>query len=344
MSWLGSLCTRGGSLDPPLFVSSRYENATSPLTCGIISFVEMNDRPGLAGRQPEIVALGRWVGLQGRSARRFWGGLGVWAVLCGALSTGHLRWDADRLLPLAMVLLLSELAWGSLWDLATHVDWFRLIRARPAGGYPKQFRGLPYTLPHAPGGRLARAWGWAGHWWREVFWPAAGQALMGGLAALALAVVLSLLLPSRLRTAYAALAALLSLGVLQGRGGREPLAGQAFLQVGLSWVAGSLALAEGTQETVLIALAFSVAAWGALRADRGLGGGRWLLNGGLLLVVGLMIAWEQPLVAGLLALLFFGPLALQLSAPGEDTARAGFLERVAPWLMAAMLAAAVGLL
>lgn len=304
----------------------------------------MNDRPGLAGRQPEIVALGRWVGLQGRWTRRYWGWMGTWAVLCGAVASGHLRWDADLLLPLAIVLLLSELAWGSLWDVVTRVDWFRLLSTRPSCGQAARPRGLPYTLPQAPGGRLARAWSRAGRWWREVFWPSAGTALMGGLAALALAVVLSLLLPGRMRPLYAALVALLGLGVLLGRVGRPPLAGQALLQVGLSWLAGSLVLASGTQEMVALALAFSVVAWGALRADRGLKFGRWLLNGGWLLVMGLMIAWKQPLVAGLLALLFFGPLALQtLSAEGPE-GRAGFLERTAPWLMAAMLVAAVGLL
>jgi len=306
--------------------------------------VERNDRPGLAGRQPEIGAPARGVGLQGRVTRRYWGWMGVWAVLCGAVATGALRWDAEVLLPLALVLLLSELAWGSLWDLSTGVEWFRLLSSRPAGGYPTRFRGLPYTLPHAPGGRFARAWGRTMHWWREVFWPAAGLALMGGLAALALAVVLSLLLPGRMRPLYAALVALLSLGVLYGKTGRPFFAGQALVQVGLGWLAGSLVLASDTRDAAALALSFSVVAWGALRADRGLWGGRWLLNGGLLLVVGLMIAWNQPLVAGLLALLSFGPLALQIPSADGSEARTGFLERLAPWLMASMLVAAVGLL
>ena len=74
-------------------------------------------------------------------------------------------------------------------------------------------------------------------WWREAFWPAAGAALLGLLAALLLVIILTLLLPGGLRPLHAVLAALIGLGLVQRWRGREPLATQALARVGLGWLA-----------------------------------------------------------------------------------------------------------
>jgi hypothetical protein len=311
------------------------------VTCGIIPGVEANDRPAPYRTDTGLTLSGRLVGLQGRLARPFWGVMGVWAVLCGALASNHLRWKGDNLLTLAMVLLLADLGWGSFFDLATGTDW---LTPPPAGRSPSQSPGrsrLPYTLPDSPGGRILRAGSRAGSWWRDRFWPGAGSALLGLLVAAILTVVLALLLPPRLYPLNAALVVLTGAGVLLRRWGAF-LAGQAAVLVGLSWLAGHMVFAEANTPSLVLASGFTVAAWGILRASQGLKAGLWLLNGGLAIAVIALVFLKQPLAAGVVGLLLFGQLVLQPSLRfGGDPARVA--RRMWPWVMAAMLVAALAI-
>jgi hypothetical protein len=311
---------------------------------------------------------GRLIGLQGRLARLFWGLLGIWSAVCGALASNQVRWTGADLLALALVLLLTELAWGSFWDLLVGIDLRRLGTGQRAPAQPPRAGGLPYTQPDSPGGRISLGLGRLASWWRGVFWPGAGPALLGSLAAVALAAVLSLLLPERVLLLNAALLALTGLGVIQRRWGRAPLAVQAMVLVGLSWLAGHAVFAEVSRPSLILALAFTAAAWGALRAAAGQRRGLWLLDGGQIIAVALLAVLKQPLAAGLAGLLLFGQLALQpalraiegpapraglrsaakqsgeapfgdpVLGPGVDPAL--LMRRAWPWLLAAMLVAA----
>jgi hypothetical protein len=280
------------------------------------------------------------VGLHGRLARPFWGMLGLWSVLCGALASGQLRLESDELLTLLLTLLLADLAWGNLWDLAVGTDWFGLL----AQGWPVRHApapaGLPYTLPHSPGGRIFGALGRFGTWWRETFWPAGGPALLGVVAAAVLAIVLNLLLPDRLRLLNALLVALIGLGLVLHRRGRAPLGGTALVQTGLCWLAGHMAFAKLNAPTLTLALAFSIAVWGALRLAEQKRGALWLLNGGQVVAAALLAAVKQPLAAGLVGLFLLGQVALQPSLYHDGQAVRIF-RRGWPWLMAAMLVAAL---
>lgn len=290
----------------------------------------------------EHLISGRLVGLQGRLRRPFWGLAGPWAVLCGALAAEGLAWGGEALLTLMLVLLLTELAWGSLWESAAGTDWFgTLVQDWPAEGAPILPR-LPYTQPGSPGGRLvARLEGLAG-WWRGVFWPEAGPALLGLLAAAILAVALALLLPASLRPLHAAVVALAGLGLAWRRHGRDALAGAALVQVGLGWLAGHLAFAGLDWPSLLMALCFAVAVWGGLRLARGLAGGLSLLNAGQAAAAGLLVVQKQPLAAGAVGLLLLGQVALQPGLyQGDDAGR--LFRRTWPWLLAAMLLAALAL-
>lgn len=266
--------------------------------------------------------------------------MGVWAAFCGALASNHLRWEGEDVLTLAMVIVLADLGWGSFFDLATGTGWFP-PSARDRN--PPQSPGrlpLPYTLPDSPGGRLFR-WGRrARRWWRDLFWPSAGPALLGLLAAVILIVVLGLLLPSRLYSLNAVLVVLTGLGVLLRWRGNAFLAGQAAVLVGLSWLAGHMALAEANASSVALALAFTLGTWGILRVSQGLRMGVWLLNGGLVVAVTALLVLKQPLAAGFVGLMLFGQMALQPSLRfGGDPARV--VRRMWPWVMAAMLVAAL---
>jgi hypothetical protein len=316
-------------------------------------------RRGRMGRRDSDSSLGgftpaRLVGLEGRLTRPFWGFVGGWAVLCGALASNQLglidvqdSWT-DDLLNLVLVVLLAELAWGSLWDLATGPDWFRLLAGTPegTGGWPPErpaaLPSLPYSQPASPGGRLVWGLNRLLGWWRETFWPTAGRGLLGILAAAVLATVLTLLLPARLGPLNLALVALVGLGVIQRRHGRAPAAVQACFQVGLTWLAGHAAFAPVGRPSLILALAFVLATWGVLRAGEGLPRGLWLVNGGQVVAVGLLVWLRQPLPAGLAGLLLLGQIVQQpaLRFGPEPEKR---VDRLWPWLMAAMLVAALAL-
>lgn len=295
------------------------------------------------GDRAEPPISGHWIGLRARLASPFWGWLGAWSVLCGALASNHLRWEGELLLDLILVLLLAELAWSSLWDLAVGTDWFRPLSEDWPPTRPARLVALPYTQPDAPGGRLARGVGRLAIWWREAFWPAAGPALLGLLGAAVLTAVLAFFLPSRLRPLYAGLVALTGLGMVQRQRGRNPLGAQALMRVGLCWLAGHATFAELGTTSLILAVAFSLAAWGNLRLAAGLGRGLWLLNGGQAVGVFLLLALKQPVMAGVAGLIFFGQVAMQPALRiGQDLAVSSAVSRRTwPWLLAAMLVVAL---
>ena len=64
-------------------------DATSGESCGIIGRVDAQDGPQWYKQAgPPRLVPGHLFGVQGRIARPFWGLLGIWAVLCGALASG----------------------------------------------------------------------------------------------------------------------------------------------------------------------------------------------------------------------------------------------------------------
>jgi hypothetical protein len=295
------------------------------------------------GARPEERLTGHWIGLQARLVSPFWGWLGAWSVLCGALASNDLQWEGDLLLNLALVLLLAELGWGSLWDLAVGTDWFRPLAEHWPPSQPARLVALPYSLPHAPGGRLARTLSRLVQWWRDAFWPTVGSALLGLLGVVVLTSVLAHFLPARLRPLYAGLVALTGLGVFQRHRNKDPLGALALVRVGLCWLAGHATFAEPGAISVILAIAFSLAAWGNLRVAAGLSRGLWLLNTGQVVAVVVLLAVKQPVAAGIAGLLLFGQLAMQpmLRYGGGDLVTLRVSRRTWPWLLAAMLVVAL---
>jgi hypothetical protein len=154
--------------------------------------------------------------------------------------------------------------------------------------------------------------------------------------------VLALLLPPRLYPLNAVLVALTGAGVLLRWRNREFLAGRAAVLVGLSWLAGHMVFADASASSLVLALAFTIAAWGILRVSQDRKAGLWLLNGGLAVAAIALVLLKQPLAAGAVGLLLFGEMALQPSLRfGGDPARV--LRRIWPWVMVAMLAAALAI-
>jgi len=249
------------------------------------------------------------------------------------------------LITLLFVAIVVTLGWGTMWHLATTTDWFEVLASSRPLSQAGSRRGLPYTLPGSPAGRLGRWLQSFSGWWRETFWPSLGSPVRGLVVAAALTGAMWLILPARLGPLYVAFAALVGLAIVRQRRGKGSPGAEALARVGLGWLAGYVALTEMQWPSLALALCFALGAWGALRIGGGQTAGRaglWLLNGGLVLGLAVMIAAKQPLAAGGLGLALFGQVACQLplSQGGDPRSTAG---RTWPWLMAAMTVAAAAI-
>lgn len=286
----------------------------------------------------------RLLGLQGCLARPAWGGVGVLAVISGSLASNAFYVDGEGLLTLLLVWLLTSLGWGTLWNLIAGEDWFQLLAQGWPPERPASVPVLPYTRPGALGGRIAR---WIGRfvgWWQESLVPAKQLVLVALATTLVLTTALTLILPARLIPLSAAVIALVGIALAQRLRGNRPLAATALLQVGLGWLAGHLAFAEMTIASWVLALCFSLAVLGILRAAENQSAGLWLQDGSQTIVIVLLAVLGLPLAAGLAGLFLVGQIALQ---PGlyfsGHLNRIRYSSRSWPWLMAAMLTAALAL-
>jgi hypothetical protein len=271
--------------------------------------------------------------------------IGLWAAVCGVLAAAQWPPQTADLIQLLFVAILVSLGWGTVWQLVTTTDWFGVL----ANGRPQAQgtlrRGLPYTQPGSPAGQLGQWLGAAAGLWRARFWPSLGAPAMGLVVAVALVGASAVILPGRLGLLYGAFAALVGLAFVRQRRGKGSPGAEALARVGLGWLAGHLAYGEMQGPSWALALCFALCSWGALRAGSGQSSrraGLWLLNGGQVLGLVVMIAAKQPLAAGSLGLALFGQVALQLPlAQGGD--RRVMVRRTWPWLMGAMAVAAVAI-
>ena len=271
--------------------------------------------------------------------------VGLWAAVCGVLAAVQWPPQSADLIRFLFVVILVTLGWGTVWQLVTTTDWFGVLANSRPYSPATPGRGLPYTQPGSPAGRLGRRLGLFAGWWRETFWPSLGSPARGLLVAAALIGASAAILPARLGPLHVAFAALVGLAIVRQRRSKGSPGGEALARVCLGWLAGYLAFGEMQWPSPALALCFALCAWGALRIGSRQTAGRsglWLLNGGLVLGLVVMVAARQPLAAGGLGLALFGQVALQLPlAQGGD--RRGVVRHTWPWLMAAMAVAAVAI-
>jgi hypothetical protein len=169
-----------------------------------------------------------------------------------------------------------------------------------------------------------------------------GPAVLGSVAAAILVLVLNLMLPERIHPLNLLFVIILALGVVLSRRGYVFLVGQALVLVALSWLAGNMAFADLSRPSAILALCFAVAAWGILHLGAGRRVGQWLQNGAQCGALVLLVVLRQPLAAGLVGLLLFGQVALQI-AFRSDADPDRLMRRTWPWLMASMMIAAVAI-
>lgn len=262
----------------------------------------------------------------------------AWATLCGVVASGSFGWQGQDWLRLALLVLLVDGGWGTLWTALGTTNWATPLRRWHNWRFGEPFATPPYTLPGSPGDQASRWLGQLRTWWRDVFWPTCGHALSAIIIALPVTVILGALMGTKLLLLSAAALATMQLG-LAWEGGQGSIAPKwdAAIAVTLPWLAGHVASGPLTLRSAGLALAFALA-WGtAWQANSPWE--RMLGIGAQLLAVTLLVALHHPLAAVGLLLLLVPQLAL-LPWLRRGQPASWYVRHTRPWLMAAMLVAA----
>jgi hypothetical protein len=175
------------------------------------------------------------------SLTRPWLRLGPgWAMLAGALSTGHFAFDLLLMMQLVTLWLLVDPLLGMLWDLSVEQGLWRKVATAPLGPAAATGFSLPYVQPDSIAGRFVLRVRRYQRWWRESYWPENGQAVtsfwLGTLLALLIALFLSTTIfwLTLLTLAMIILAGQLSRELSSPQGGRL----QSVVQLLLPWCLG----------------------------------------------------------------------------------------------------------
>ena len=283
---------------------------------------------GIFGLQASAPNLLRWLGP-------------TWAVVCGLIASGGFDGQADSWLRLALLILLVDGGWGSLWTALGATDWATPLSRWRAWRKSTPTAQLPYTQPEAPGGKLSHIGGGLRSWWTEVLWPTCGPALLTLLIALPTAALIAILLGEELILLSVAAVATMQLATIWTRGGKDvPPGWDALITVTLPWLAGHVAFGLPSLRSVALAGLFAVP-WGGAWSVRS-GWGRLLTVGGQLVAAVTLLILRSPLAAGA-AFLFLVPQVYLLSWIRGDDQRDWYVRHTRPWLMAAMLVVALSI-
>ena len=267
----------------------------------------------------------------------------AWAALCGAVASGWLTLSGQNLLVLLIALFLADALWGTLWHLLAERDWFVSSNWR-SQAQEASLTALPYTAPGSPSHRIFSRLGQKLAWWRAVFWPRQGSALLGLAVALPLTLVLAVIVGRRVIILTTAALAIMVLALLRTRRHSvPPLSLRAILEMGLAWLAGHTAFAPLTLRSFLLATLYTVAYHNCLKLATNSGKrSLTLLKVSQAAVIALLVFLKQPVVAGVVGLLLLPQMLLQPFLD-QGEVELWYLRRTRPFLMAGMLLAALAI-
>ncbi len=264
----------------------------------------------------------------------------AWAALCGAVASGRLALSGQSLLFLLMVLFLADPLWGTLWHLIAERDWFAYSADLQVE--KEDLAALPYTTP---GSLSYRAFSWLNRkwaWWRVVFWPQLGHALLTLALALFLTLILSVILGQRVILITIAALAVTVLALLRAhRHGASSSSLQAILEMGFAWLAGHVAFAPLTLWSFVLAGFYTIAYHSCLKLAQN-SAGRWLLllKASQATVIAILVFLREPVIAGVVALMLLPQMLLQPFL-NQGAVELWYLRRTYPFLMAGTLLAAL---
>ncbi len=254
----------------------------------------------------------------------------TWAAICGVVASDGFDWQGADFLRLALLILLADGGWGTLWAAISATDWATPLRRWRNYRFGEPAPTPPYTLPNSPGDRASRWLGQLRAWGHDVLWPACGPAISAIAVALPVTALLGILLGTDLLLLSMAALAVMQLSLAwEGCG--------ALVTVMFPWLAGHVAFGPPTPASAGLALAFTLA-WGANRRA----GSYWIRTLGIaaqFVALALLITLRRPLAAGVVALLLAPQLAL-LPWLRRGQSAPWYVRHARPWLMATMLIAA----
>jgi len=287
---------------------------------------------------PHSTSSGGFIYLQARLANLFFWLGPAWAATCGVVASNSSGWGGDDWLLLALLILLVDGGWGTLWAALGGTNWARPLRRWRNWRFGDPVATPPYTLPNSPGDRASRWLGQLRAWWRDILWPACGPAISAIAGAVPVTIVLAVLLGTEVVLLSLVAVVVMQLGVAWegGRGSVAP-GWDAAIAVMLPWLAGHAAFGALTLRSAGLALVFGLA-WGAARRS-GSRGGRALGIAAQCLAALILVALRHPLAAACLVLLSVPQWAL-LPWMQRGQAVSWYVRHTRPWLMAAMLVAA----
>lgn len=269
----------------------------------------------------------------------------TWAALCGVMASNGFVWEQSQYLRLALVLLLVDAGWGTLWAALAGTNWALPLESWQRWDRNRTTARLPYTLPGSIGDRISRWLGKVFTWWESVLWPTSGPAVQAMLVGLPVTALVGALLGPELLLVSVAVLSAMQLAVIWERGHSTVSPGwDGFIAIAFPWFAGHLAFGKITLPSVGFAL-LAALAWGAAWKARS-SGGRILLVASHALVAGGLIVHRRPLAGAFLLLILVPQMAL---LPWLDRGPAGeraftidrFVRYTRPWLMGAMVVAAL---
>jgi hypothetical protein len=265
----------------------------------------------------------------------------AWALLCGIAASNGFSWQRDHWLRLALLILLVDAGWGTLWAALGSTDWAKPLRRWRNWHFGEPSLTLPYTIPGTPGDRLSRWLGQLRAWWRDILWPSCGPAVSAIVIAFPVTLLLATLLGPKMLLLSLAAVTVMELGLIWagGRGAVAPT-WNALVALMLPWLAGHIAFDLLSPSSTGLALALALAWAGSLCIESLWG--RVLGVGGQLLAAILLVALHRPLAACAMVLLLVPQLALfPWVARGQSSS--WYTRRGRLWLMATMLVAAAAL-
>jgi hypothetical protein len=281
---------------------------------------------GLVHVQVRLTRLNKWVGP-------------LCAVVCGAIVAIGFTRDTDAWLRLALLVLLVDGGWGTLWEALSGTDWSTPIEQWHAWNEELPITALPYTRFGAPGDRVMR---WVGQfrlWWQSALWPSTGSAISSVVVAIPLIALLSIILGPRLMTLSIAAAAMMQLGLIWegGRGNVIP-EWDAMLAIALPWLAGQAAYGTVTMPSAGMAVCLAMAYGSAWRVKNPWGLAFHVFAQLMPLV--LLILLPQPIAAAGYAVLLV-PQFILLPWTKEQRLAGWYVSHSRWWLFATMILTAV---
>jgi len=211
---------------------------------------------GLVRFQMRLTRLNKWIGP-------------LCAAACGVIVGSGFTGDADAWLRLALLVLLVDGGWGTLWAALSGTDWSAPIVQWRDWSEERPITPLPYTEICTPGHRLVRWFGQFCSWWQTTFWPVVGGALSSAIVAIPLIVILSLLLGQQIVLLSIAAAAMMQLGLVwEGGHGHVIPEWDAMVAIAWPWLAGHAAFGSITLPSAVMACCLALAYGTAWRVKK----------------------------------------------------------------------------